>query len=299
MAKHRTTDRDVALRLQGAGMTLWLLLLGIGTPEAASAAEHPGDDWRAPGIELLGVHVPATGQARERAVQEDWRYGLYALVSGVIIGKRDCVKYRPAQVEAAYQRVVAESVQWIPAARWPVLEAAILAGAADAAIPRRFGDNLVQDWQHFDRKIAFTRRAYQEINVMRARRQAGALERADRPAIGAGFSGPPIVIELLSDSPAERAGLRLGDTVLEIDDHPVASGDGVQVAVLDAHPGHCLRMLVSRHVGMRKLLLAVWPQPHAQVSRGRALARWQGNRMVIADDDGTADAQQGPNRPCE
>lgn len=308
MDRSRAIDRQPFAQAQqrtrfATGICVLLLCVGASAPLRAQAGDDAEDDWRMPGIELLGVQVPPTPQAREEAVREDWRYELYALARFVVIGKRACSVYQPTQVQAAFERVVMESAQVIPPAQWSLLEAAILAATPPEPMPQRFCENMVDSWQGFDRQVAYMQRSYRESAQMRALVRAGALRRQDRPSIGARLSGPPIVMDLLTNSPAEQAGMRLGDTVLEIDGQPVATADGVQLAILASTPGQCVDVLISRlhggpNRGVHTEHLAVRPRPHAVVATGKPQAQWHGNRMDIPDDHGAADARRAANPPC-
>jgi S1-C subfamily serine protease len=58
------------------------------------------------------------------------------------------------------------------------------------------------------------------------------------------------------NSPAEQAGLEVGDVVLTVNDRPVASGEAVREALADVAPDEPLRLTVRRADAHVSLTLA-------------------------------------------
>jgi S1-C subfamily serine protease len=65
------------------------------------------------------------------------------------------------------------------------------------------------------------------------------------------------IVEVASDSPAERAGLRVEDLVVELEGAPVASVDDIQRAMTEAAIGNSVSMRVLR--GERLITLTLAP----------------------------------------
>jgi serine protease Do len=64
------------------------------------------------------------------------------------------------------------------------------------------------------------------------------------------------IVEVAQDSPAERAGLRIEDLVVELDGAPVASVDDIQRAMTEAAIGSTVSMRVLRGERLVTLTLA-------------------------------------------
>jgi S1-C subfamily serine protease len=77
----------------------------------------------------------------------------------------------------------------------------------------------------------------------------------DAPAGGA------LVGSIEQDGPADRAGLRDGDRIVEIGGQPVRESDDVSSAVNARRPGEELRMVVERDGGRRTLTVELGTQP--------------------------------------
>ena len=114
--------------------------------------------------------------------------------------------------------------------------------------------------------------------------QYQASRRADIRYVGVGtrLRGPDsTVIEVYEDSPAERAGLRAGDTVLEVDGLPTAGASPTAIAErLRGEAGESVELLVERQ-GMARPLRMVVTRADVRVPyvRSRLLFDAGGRRM--------------------
>ena len=55
-----------------------------------------------------------------------------------------------------------------------------------------------------------------------------------------------LVVRVVPDTPAAKAGLRRGDVIVQVDDEPVASADALQTRVENSRVGQTLRLTVKR-----------------------------------------------------
>ncbi|HWB12706.1 MAG TPA: PDZ domain-containing protein [Pirellulales bacterium] len=94
--------------------------------------------------------------------------------------------------------------------------------------------------------------------VLRARLASHA-DVARAAALGATFNksgrGSVRILQVVSGSPADRAGLKIGDRITAIDDQPVASYNDVVHLVGDRQPGSHMRIAIDRY-GLRGMLRA-------------------------------------------
>jgi S1-C subfamily serine protease len=74
-----------------------------------------------------------------------------------------------------------------------------------------------------------------------------------------GGSAAPIVSLVVKDSAAERAGLEVGDVILQIDETSVVTRDAAREALADLAPEKALRLTVRREE--RRLALELFPAP--------------------------------------
>jgi len=74
-----------------------------------------------------------------------------------------------------------------------------------------------------------------------------------------------LVVKVLPNSPAAKAGIRAGDVIEKLNGHPVTDGDSVQQAVENSQVGGDLRVELRRHG--QNLNIAVQPGafPTAQI----------------------------------
>jgi serine protease Do len=109
------------------------------------------------------------------------------------------------------------------------------------------------------------------IPVNMARRvmeQIVATGRVERGRIGIslqdvqkGRNGGAVVADISPDSPAEKAGLRKGDVVTMVDDHPVRSAAQLRNTVGLARIGQELKLTVQRNGSLSSVMVRVAPQP--------------------------------------
>ena len=108
------------------------------------------------------------------------------------------------------------------------------------------------------------------IPVNMARRvmeQIIATGRVERGRIGIslqdvqkGRNGGAVVADISPDSPAEKAGLRKGDVVTMVDDHPVRSAAQLRNTVGLARIGQELKLTVQRNGSLSNVMVRVAPQ---------------------------------------
>ncbi len=78
------------------------------------------------------------------------------------------------------------------------------------------------------------------------------------------------VIEVLPQSPAERAGLQVGDVITMAGGEPVYDGTGLQRRIRSMRPGDALELIVRRPDGQRRFVeaqLDELPQERASTLR--------------------------------
>ncbi len=74
----------------------------------------------------------------------------------------------------------------------------------------------------------------------------GELTESLRQAFGADVKGGALVQDVMKDSPAERAGVKEGDIIVEIDGRPVQDGNELRMRIADTHPGTRVALTVLR-----------------------------------------------------
>jgi len=106
------------------------------------------------------------------------------------------------------------------------------------------------------------------VPVDEIKRSLPALERGEDPERAfLGVSSAPApdggaeVGDVVSNSPAARAGLRNGDTIVEIADQPVREPDDVSAVVNARRPGDEVRVVVERGGERRTLTVTLGTQP--------------------------------------
>lgn len=115
------------------------------------------------------------------------------------------------------------------------------------------------------------------IPVNMARRvmeQIIATGRVERGRIGIslqdvqkGRNGGAVVADISPDSPAEKAGLRKGDVVTMVDDHPVRSAAQLRNTVGLARIGQELKLTVQRNGSLSNVMVRVAPQQKSNKRR--------------------------------
>jgi putative serine protease PepD len=91
------------------------------------------------------------------------------------------------------------------------------------------------------------------VPINQAKRVADELERtgkATRASLGLTVGNDPkrsgaLVRTLVADGPGAAAGLKVGDTIVRIDDRPVVNGDDLQAVVGSRAPGEVLRIQLT------------------------------------------------------
>jgi S1-C subfamily serine protease len=74
----------------------------------------------------------------------------------------------------------------------------------------------------------------------------GFVLREPVPPDAPGGAGAPVVAAVEKGSAAERSGVRTGDVVLQVNEHPVITREGAREALADASPDRPLRLVVRR-----------------------------------------------------
>ena len=69
-------------------------------------------------------------------------------------------------------------------------------------------------------------------------------------------STSPAVAIVLRGGPAERAGVEVGDVLLQVNDHSVVSGDAARESLAEVAPDQPLRLTVRRGAALRSFTLA-------------------------------------------
>ena len=80
------------------------------------------------------------------------------------------------------------------------------------------------------------------------------------------FQMGALVVEVIEDSPADSAGLRVGDTILEIDGGLLVEAGSLSDRIMDHDPGDVVVLLVSR--GGRERTMKVTLGQHPDKARG-------------------------------
>jgi S1-C subfamily serine protease len=106
------------------------------------------------------------------------------------------------------------------------------------------------------------------VPVDEIKRSLPALERGEDPeraflgvSSGPAPEGGAAVGSVIDDGPAQRAGLREGDVIVEIADRPVREPDDVSALVNARRPGDEVRLIVEREGERRTLTVTLGEQP--------------------------------------
>ena len=106
------------------------------------------------------------------------------------------------------------------------------------------------------------------VPVDEIKRSLPALEKGEDPeraflgvSSGAAPEGGAQVGGLVPDGPASKAGLREGDTIVQINDQPVRDPDDVSAVVNSRRPGDKVRVVVERDGERRTLTVTLGEQP--------------------------------------
>ncbi|MCR9141273.1 MAG: PDZ domain-containing protein [bacterium] len=75
------------------------------------------------------------------------------------------------------------------------------------------------------------------------------------------------IVEVLPSSPAERAGLRIGDTIISANGEPVVAGNSLNLQIRKMSPGETLRLVVIRRNGAREIVPAELEPLPARLAR--------------------------------
>jgi len=74
----------------------------------------------------------------------------------------------------------------------------------------------------------------------------GAATEEGKPQLGITVSRDARVVDVLPETPAEKAGIQRGDVVLDVDGKPVASSEDLREAIAHAEPGKEVHLVVAR-----------------------------------------------------
>jgi S1-C subfamily serine protease len=106
------------------------------------------------------------------------------------------------------------------------------------------------------------------VPVDEIKRSLPALEKGQEPeraflgvSSGAAPEGGAAVSGVVANGPAAKAGVREGDTIVEINDQPVRDHDDVSAVVNSARPGDEVRVVVERGGERRTLTVTLGEQP--------------------------------------
>lgn len=64
------------------------------------------------------------------------------------------------------------------------------------------------------------------------------------------------IVEVIAASPAERAGLRIGDTIVSANGEPIVTGSTLNMQIRTMQPGDTLHLMVIRRDGRREMIPA-------------------------------------------
>jgi S1-C subfamily serine protease len=111
------------------------------------------------------------------------------------------------------------------------------------------------------------------VPVDEIKRSLPALEKGQDPkraflGVSSGLApdGGAQVGDVVAEGPAARAGLREGDTIVEINDQPVRDPDDVSAVVNARRPGDEVRIVVERDGGRRTLTVTLGEQPERAIN---------------------------------
>lgn len=107
------------------------------------------------------------------------------------------------------------------------------------------------------------------------------------------FSKGAVVKTVEADSPAAKAGLRVGDVITELDDQPLTSGPDWLLLLVGRKPGTSIKLQVSRNSGKQEIEvpLAPYPAPHPVAKDGKV----KGLRYEVFRPAGSEQLKQIPD----
>lgn len=173
---------------------------------------------------------------------------VYHLAQEVIRGYRGCLQMgeaRAPEAAAAHERLVTTQLKHVSAAQWRALEAALadyrLSVGADLACM----DFLYGGTDTFDVRVDGMLQVRREMAQVR---NAPEDTRSDveLPVLGVELAGGAEIGRIPPGGEAERAGLRIGDTIKSVNGTPVASMYGIAAVLRDLKPGDTVRLDVQR-----------------------------------------------------
>jgi serine protease Do len=112
-----------------------------------------------------------------------------------------------------------------------------------------------------------------------------------------------IVAQVSPDSPAARAGIKVGDVIDQLNGHKVIDGSALQVAVSEDQPGQTIELGILRDGQPKTLTVKVgeYQKPGAEVAANDASGASQQNtgKLGLAVDDLSQDARQQLSVPAD